>query len=241
MLVVFKRELKSYFATPLAAIFIILFLVLSGIFTFFLGDFFSWGQADLQPFFAFHPWLYLFFIPAISMRLWAEERKSGTIEVLLTLPFSITQVVFGKFLAAWIFTGLALALTFPMWLTVSYLGQPDHGVILASYIGSFLMAGAFIAIGSCFSAFTKNQVIAFVIGASISFTFVAIGSPLFLNFLGEWTPKIITDTFSGFSFLSHFNDITKGVIDLRDLVFFGSVIIVFLYINVFVVDHKKAV
>ncbi|MBU2089874.1 MAG: ABC transporter permease, partial [Alphaproteobacteria bacterium] len=162
---IFKRELASYFATPLAYIFIVIFLVLSATFTFFMGGFFDRGQADLQAFFSFHPWLYLFLTPAVAMRLWAEERKSGTLELLLTLPVSVTATVLGKFLAAWVFTGIALALTFPIWITVNYLGNPDNGVILASYIGSFLMAGAYLALGSALAATTQNQVIAFVLTA----------------------------------------------------------------------------
>lgn len=240
MLVVLKRELKSYFATPLAAIFIIIFLVMSGIFTFFLGDFFNSGQASLQTFFIFHPWLYLFFIPALSMRLWAEERKSGTIEVLMTLPIKAHEIVIGKFLAAWLFTGIALALTFPIWITVNYLGDPDNGVIFLSYVGSFLMAGGFVAVASCLSAFTKSQVISFVLGATFCFLFVAIGSPLILNFAGDWAPKFLLDMLAQFSFQNHFDAISRGVLDLRDLVFFASFISLFLFINAILVDLKKA-
>ena len=169
--VIVRRELVSYFATPLAYVFIVIFLAMAGSLAFFLGNFFDRGQADLQPFFTFHPWLYLVLIPALAMRLWAEERKSGTIELLLTLPISMTEAVIGKFLASWIFAGIALTLTFPFWITVNYLGHPDNGVILASYIASFLMAGAFLAIGACLSALTKNQVIAFVVTAAICFAF----------------------------------------------------------------------
>lgn len=240
MFVVFKRELRSYFATPLAAIFIIIFLVMAGIFTFFLGDFFAWGQASLGSFFMFHPWLYLFFIPAIAMKLWAEERKTGTIEVLLTLPISVADVVIGKFLAAWIFTGCALLLTFPMWISVNVLGHPDNGVILASYIGSFLMAGAFVSVGACMSSISKSQVIAFVLSATFCFLFVSIGTPLILGFLGDWVPKFVLDTVAGFSFSSHFESITRGVIDLGDAIFFASMIILFLFINVAIIDLKKA-
>jgi len=139
---IFKRELASYFLTPLAYIFIVIFLVLTATFTFFVGSFFESGQASLQGFFGFHPWLYLVLTPAVAMRRWAEERKSGTLELLLTLPVSIGSAVAGKFLAAWAFTTIALALTFPLWITVNYLGEPDNGVILASYIGSALLAGA---------------------------------------------------------------------------------------------------
>src|SRR6201985_581012 len=180
VLSVFRREFASYFATPIAFVFLIIFLFAMGVFTFYIGNFYATGVADLQPFFNFHPWLYLFLIPALSMRLWAEERKSGTIELFLTLPLTITQAVIGKFLAAWAFTGIALALTFPFWLTVNYLGDPDNGVILASYFGSFLMAGAFLAIGSAISAVTKNQVIAFVVSATVCFLFTAAGSAVVL-------------------------------------------------------------
>src|SRR5487761_1164892 len=162
VLTIFRREFASYFATPLAYVFIVIFLVLAGVLTFFLGDFFERGQADLRPFFMFHPWLYLVLIPALSMRLWAEERKSGTIELFLTLPIRIGEAVLGKFLAAWCFAGIALFLTFPFWITVNFLGHPDNGVILASYAASWLMAGAILAIGAAISASTKNQVVAFV-------------------------------------------------------------------------------
>ena len=157
---VFKRELAGYFATPVAYVFIVIFLFITGIFTFQLGNFYERGQADLRPFFDFHPWLYLFLIPSISMGLWATERKQGTIELLLTLPIPLGATVVGKFLAAWAFAGIALLMTFPMWITVNYLGKPDNGVIFAAYLGSFLMAGGFLAIGSASSALTRNQVIA---------------------------------------------------------------------------------
>lgn len=240
ILTVFRRELASYFATPLAYIFIVIFLVLAGALTFFVGSFFERGQADLQPFFNFHPWLYLVLIPALGMRLWAEERKSGTIELLLTLPISVGAVVVGKFLAAWAFAGIALALTFPFWVTVAWLGHPDNGVILASYIGSFLMAGGFLAVGSCLSALTKNQVIAFVITAAACFLFTVSGSAIVLGLFQNWAPQSLISTISSFSFLTHFQAIVKGVIDLRDAVFFASVIGVFLLANVVLVDLKKA-
>jgi ABC-2 type transport system permease protein len=238
--IIFRRELASYFATPLAYIFIVIFLVLAGALAFFLGNFFERGQADLQAFFTFHPWLYLVLIPALSMLLWAEERKSGTIELFLTLPISMAAAVIGKFLAAWIFAGIALALTFPFWLTVNYLGAPDNGVILASYLGSFLMAGAFLAIGACLSALTKNQVIAFVLGAAACFFFLMSGLNMVLAAFRGWTPQIVVDTRASFSFLTHFTSIIKGVIDLRDAVFFASVIGVFLMANVILVELKKA-
>jgi len=238
--VVFRRELASYFATPLAYVFIVIFLVMAGALTFYVGGFFERGQADLQAFFNFHPWLYLFLIPALSMRLWAEERKTGTIEMFLTLPITTAQAVLGKFLAAWVFTGIALALTFPFWITVNYLGSPDNGVILASYIGSFLMAGAFLAIGSAISAVTKNQVIAFVLSAVVCFLFTASGSPIVLGPVEGWVPGGLVQTIASMSFLSHFAAITRGVVDLRDLIFFGSVIGLFLFANTILVELKKA-
>ena len=238
--VIVRRELASYFATPLAYVFIVIFLVLAGALAFFVGNFFDRGQADLQPFFTFHPWLYLVLIPALAMRLWAEERKSGTIELLLTLPISMTEAVIGKFLASWVFAGIALVLTAPFWITVNYLGHPDNGVILASYIASFLMAGAFLAIGACLSALTKNQVIAFVVTAAVCFVFTVSGSPIVLGFIKGWAPEAVLGTVAGFSFLTHFNAIIRGVIDLRDAVFFLSVIGFFLYANAIIVDLKKA-
>jgi ABC-2 type transport system permease protein len=238
--VIVRRELASYFATPLAYVFIVIFLALAGSLAFFVGNFFDRGQADLQPFFTFHPWLYLVLIPALAMRLWAEERKSGTIELLLTLPISMTEAVIGKFLASWAFAGIALILTVPFWITVNYLGHPDNGVILASYIASFLMAGAFLAIGACLSALTKNQVIAFVVTAAVCFVFTVSGSPIVLGFIKGWAPEAVLATVAGFSFLTHFNAIIRGVIDLRDAVFFLSVIAFFLYANAIIVDLKKA-
>jgi ABC-2 type transport system permease protein len=237
---ILKRELGGYFATPVAYVFLVIFLGLAGTFTFYLGNFFERSQADLQPFFAFHPWLYLFLIPAISMRLWSEERRSGTIELFLTLPVSMGQAVAGKFLAAWAFTGIALVLTFPLWVTVNYLGTPDNGVILASYLGSFLMAGAFLAIGACVSAITKSQVIAFVISAALCFVFIVSGAPMVLNFFAGWAPQIVLDTVASFSFITHFNSISRGVIDLTDIVFFLSLIALFLFANAVLVDMKKA-
>jgi ABC-2 type transport system permease protein len=192
--VIFRRELASYFATPLAYVFIVIFLALAGALTFFLGNYFDRGQDDLVAFFSFHPWLYLVFIPALSMRLWAEERKSGTIELFLTLPISMGAAVLGKFLAAWVFAGIALLLTFPFWITANVLGSPDNGVILASYIGSFLMAGGYLAIGSALSALTKNQVIAFVITAAASFLFTVSGSPIVLGVFQSWAPESVLST-----------------------------------------------
>jgi len=238
--IIFKRELSSYFATPLAYVFILIFLVLSGVFTFYLGNFYEREQADLTPFFNFHPWLYLFLVPAVSMRLWSEERKSGSIELLMTLPVTQMEAIMGKFLAAWLFTGMALALTFPLWITVNYLGNPDNGVILASYIGSWLMAGGFLAIGSCMSAITKSQVIAFILCGITCLVFVLAGFPLVLNVFRGWAPTFFVDTLASLSFLTHFASVSKGVLSLRDMLYFLSLIIVWLFATSIVVEMKQA-
>lgn len=235
-----KRELGNYFGTPVAYVFIVIFLAMTGVFTFYLGGFYERGQADLRTFFMYHPWLYLFLIPALSMRLWSEERKSGTIELLMTLPVSTTDAVLGKFIAAWCFTSLSLVLTFPMWITVNYLGDPDNAVIFASYIGSLLMAGSFIAIGSCISAITKNQVIAFVIAVVVCFLFILSGFPLVLNFFIGWAPQAIVNAIASLSFLTHFDNIARGVIDLRDVIYFVSVMAFWLYATVVIIEMKKA-
>jgi ABC-2 type transport system permease protein len=238
--IIFRRELASYFATPVAYVFIVIFLLLAGWFTFYLGNFYERGQADLLPFFTFHPWLYLFLIPAVSMRLWAEERKSGSIELLMTLPVSLNQAVLGKFLAAWAFVGIALVLTFPVWITVNYLGDPDNGAIVAGYVGSFLMAGSFLAIGSCVSATTRNQVIAFILTVVVCLTLLLAGLPMVLDVLRAVLPQLLVDAVASLSFLTHFQAISKGVIDLRDLVYFGLMIGFWLYASAVVIDMKKA-
>ena len=238
--VIAKRELRSYFSTPLAYVYIVIFLALTGAFTFYIGQFFGRGQADLGSFFGYHPWLYLLLVPAVAMRLWAEERKTGTVEQLMTLPISTAQAVLGKFFAAWAFIGLALVLTFPMWITVNLLGDPDNGVVLASYLGSLVMAGAFLAIGSCISALTKNQVIAFIVSATVCFLFTMSGMALVLSFFQGWAPRALVDLVASLSFLTHFQAITKGVIDFRDLVFFLSMIVFWLGANVVIVDLKRA-
>ncbi len=236
----FERELRSYFSTPIAYVFIVIFLVLMGTFTCYLGGSYAQGQADLRAFFNFHPWLYLFLVPAISMRLWAEERKSGSIEMLLTLPVTPWQAVLGKYLAAWAFTAIALALTFPIWLTVNYLGQPDNGVILAAYVGSLLMAGGFLAIGACLSAATRNQVIAFVLSIVVCFGFLLSGFPFVLDLFSGWAPQVFIDGIASLSFLTHFSNISRGVIDIRDLVYFGLLIATFLYANTIILQWKQA-
>ena len=237
---VFRRELSGYFATPVAYVFIVIFLILTGVFTFQLGGFYERNQSDLRPFFDFHPWLYLFLIPAVSMRLWAEERKSGTIELLMTLPVSRAAAVLGKFLAAWAFCGVALVLTFPLWITVNYLGEPDNGSIFMGYVGSLLMAGGFLAIGACVSASTKSQVIAFIVSVVFCFGFLLAGFAPVTDFISGWAPQSVVETVSSFSFLTRFDSISKGVLDLRDMIFFASLIAVCLVMNSAILEAKKA-
>ncbi len=239
---VFRRELAGYFVTPVAYVFIIIFLVLAGVFTWDRGQggFFVHNQADLRAFFGFLPWLYLFLIPAISMRLWAEERKSGTIELLLTLPISQGGAVLGKYLAAWAFAGVALLLTFPIWITVNYLGDPDNGAILTGYLGAMLMAGGFLALGSLLSSMTKSQVIAFIITVVVCYAFLLAGFSPIIEFFRGWAPAVIVDAVASFSFLTRFESLSKGVIDLRDLIFFASLIAVCLVGTSAVLEAKKA-
>ena len=238
--IIFKREFASFFATPLAYVFLLIFLVLSSVFTFYLGGFYESGQANLNPFFNFHPWLYLFLVPALAMRMWAEERKSGTIELLMTLPITRFESVVGKFLAAWVFAGIALLLTFPMVLTVNYLGDPDNGAILTGYLGSWLLVGAYLSVGSCMSALAKNQVIAFILTVSLCFLFVVSGFSLVLDVFNGWAPQWLLDVVASFSFLTRFQAISKGVIDVRDLLYFLSFIAAWLMATAVVIDLKKA-
>ena len=238
--IILDREIKGYFRTPLASIFLLVFLALSSGMTFFLGRFFERDQADLTAFFSWHPWLFLVLMPAIGMRLWAEERRSGTIELLITLPVTNTQLVVGKFLASWFFTLIALIITMPIWITVNFLGDPDNNVILISYIGSWFMAGAFLSLTSCLSALTKNQVIAFIISSISGFILIMAGFNLVLSAVRSWSPNWITETISSMSFLSHFTRIQMGVFDLSTLVFFISMMILCLWINVQLVQLKKA-
>jgi ABC-2 type transport system permease protein len=237
---VLKRELSSYFLTPVAYVFIVIFLISANWLAFGVGVLYERGQADLSPFFTFHPWLFLFLVPALSMRLWAEERKSGSIELLMTLPLDPWQAVLGKFFAAWLFTALAIVLTFPIWITINYLGAPDNGAVLAAYIGSVLMAGGFLAVGSCLSATTKNQVIAFILSVIVCFVLLAAGYPFVLDAFSAWLPPTIVDGIASLGFLTHFDDISKGVIDLRDLVYFGLLIGTCLYANTLILGIKQA-
>ena len=238
-LTVARRELASYFATPVAYVFIVIFLVMSGALTFTVGGFFARGTAVLQPFFAFVPWLFLFLVPAITMRLWAEERRLGTIELLLTLPIPQWAAVLGKFLAAWAFCAIALALTFPLVITVNLLGNPDNGVIAAGYLGCIMVAGAYLAIGAAISALTKNQVIAFVLAVAVCFLFAAAGSPVVIEFLSRNTP-VLAEIARGLSVTDRLAGFSRGVIGLRDVIFFASFIGVWLFANAVAIDLRKA-
>jgi ABC-2 type transport system permease protein len=237
---VFRREFGAYFASPLAGIFLVIYLFLSGIFTFQLGAFYERGQADLRPFFQGQPWLYLFLVPALSMRLWAEDRRTGTIELLLTLPVSVRDLVLGKFLAAWAFACAALALTMPLWMTVGWLGNPDHGAILVGYLACALLSGALLALGAFLSAFTKNQVIAFVLCGVAGFLLMVTGFPIVLDFVSGWLPRVAVEAIGAMSALTHFDSMMRGVLDARDVLYFLSLTVAFLFLNGVVVEWKKA-
>ncbi len=239
-LVIARRELGGYFATPVAYVFIVIFLALAGALTFSAGNFFERGQADLVPLFSFLPWLFLLLTPAITMRLWAEERRTGTIETLLTLPLSTGAAVLGKFLAALVFAAIALALTFPFVITVNALGSPDNGVIAAGYVASLLVAACFLAVGGAMSALTRNQVIAFVLGAAVCFLFTLSGSPIVTDFFGARLPADLLAGLRRVALIERFNGIVRGVFSLRDLVFFLSFTGFWLFVTVQVVELKKA-
>lgn len=239
VMAVTRRELRSYFVTPVAYVFLVIFLVLSGILTFYAGDFYGRNQADLQPFFAMHPWLYLLLAPAVSMRIWAEESKGGTLELLLSLPLTLAQAMLGKFLAAWLFMGLGLLLTFPIVITVNYLGSPDNGVILAGYLGSWLMAGSFLAIGACLSAVTQSQVVAFILTMVVCFLLILAGQPQVMDFLQGSMPRRLLNALAHLSMLRHFEAIARGVLDLRDLLYFVLSIATWLTAGVLVLDLKR--
>jgi ABC-2 type transport system permease protein len=238
-LIVARRELGGYFATPVAAVFIVIFLVLQGVLTFNLGNFFARDQADLAPFFNFIPWVFLLLVPAITMRLWAEERRLGTIELLLTLPITQTQAVIGKFLAAWAFCAIALLLTFPFVITVNILGNPDNGVIATGYLGALLVAGSFLSIGAALSAATKNQVIAFVLGVAVCFLFAVASYPIVTEFLSQNTP-VLAEIARRLSVADRFQSFQRGIISARDLIFFASFIGFWLFVNTVIVEHRKA-
>jgi ABC-2 type transport system permease protein len=239
ILAITRRELGGYFATPVAVVFIVIFLVLQGVLTFNIGDFFDRNQADLVPFFGFLPWVFLLLVPAITMRLWAEERRLGTIELLLTLPVTQTQTVIGKFLAAWIFCAVALALTFPFVITVNILGNPDNGMIATGYLGALLVAAAFLSIGAALSALTKNQVIAFVLSVALCFVFAVASYPVVTDFLSRNAPAL-ANVARGMSVNDRFGDFTRGVITLSDVVYFVSFVVFFLALNTVILQARKA-
>jgi ABC-2 type transport system permease protein len=238
-IIIARRELAGYFATPVAVVFLVIFLALQGALTFNLGNFFERNQADLQPFFNFLPWVLLLLVPALTMRLWAEERRQGTIELLLTLPITQWQAVLGKFLAAWAFCLLALLLTFPFVVTVNYLGRPDNAVIATGYMGGFLVAGCFLALGSAISATTKNQVIAFVLAVAACFLVTVASTPLVTDFLARSMPTLATIA-RRVAVAERYQAMTRGVIGARDLLYFASFMLFFLFVNTVVVDHRRA-
>ncbi|MGH8617213.1 MAG: ABC transporter permease [Burkholderiales bacterium] len=219
-----KRELGGYFSSPVAYVFLVIFLLLTGFFTFTIGNFFERGEASLVSFFTWHPWLYLFLVPAVGMRLWSEERRLGTLELLLTMPVTTAQAIVGKFLASWIFLALALALTFPVWVTVNILGSPDNGVIFAGYIGSLLLAGSYLAIASMTSAMTRNQVVSFIVSVMICLFLILAGFTPVTDLLVRWASPWFVDIVASFSVMTHFDSFQRGVIELRDVAFFGSLI-----------------
>jgi len=240
VLAIARRELKGYFTTPIAYVFLAIFVALAGVFTFYVGQFFDRGVADLEPFFQYHLWLYLLLVPAIAMRLWAEDWRSGTIELLMTLPVSTAEAVIGKWLAGWAFLGLALLGTLPIWITVNILGEPDNRVIAAGYLGSFLIAGGFLAIGAAMSAASRNQVIGFVLGALVCFLFVMSGTNLVLGSLQGWAPEVLTAAVASLSALTHFSNMTRGLIGAADLIYVASLIVFWLFVNAVIIELGRA-
>jgi ABC-2 type transport system permease protein len=237
---ILTRELHGYFTSALAYVFIVIFLLLLGFFTFYVSNFFEVGQADLRGFFQWHPWVYLFLVPAVAMRLWSEERRLGTIELLMTMPVTVTQIILGKFLAAWLFIGIALALTFPMVLTVIYLGDPDLGTIFSAYVGSFLMAGAFLSVGGMTSALSRSQVVSFILAVVICLFFILAGFTPVTSVVSGWAPIWVVNLLSELSFLSHFLSLQRGVLDLTDVVYFVSIICFMLYLNGVIIQTRKS-
>ena len=221
---IMKRELGGYFTSPIAYVFLIIFLLLTGFFTFTIGNFFERGEASLVSFFTWHPWLYLFLVPAVGMRLWSEERRLGTMELLLTMPLTAWEAIVGKFLASWAFLALALALTFPVWITVNWLGSPDNGIIAAGYVGSLFLAGSYLAISCMTSAMTRNQVISFILSVVICLFFILAGYTPVTDLLVRFASPLVVDIIASFSVMTHFEGFQRGVIDLRDFLFFVSVI-----------------
>jgi ABC-2 type transport system permease protein len=237
---VMKRELGGYFTSPIAYVFLVIFLLLTGFFTFTVGNFFERGEASLVSFFTWHPWLYLFLVPAVGMRLWSEERRLGTLELLLTLPITTWQAIVGKFLASWVFLALALLLTFPVVITVNWLGDPDNGVIIAGYVGSLLLAGAYLAISCMTSAMTRNQVISFILSVMICLFLILAGYTPVTDLLTRFASPVVVQTVAAFSVMTHFEGFQRGVLDTRDIVFFASVIGFALFTTGVVIRNQRA-
>ena len=238
-LLIFRRELRSYFEAPLAYVFLVVFLMLTGFFTFAVSRFYEAGQADLRAFFFWHPWVYLLLVPAVSMRLWAEERRSGSIELLLTLPVTMAQTIAGKFLAAWLFLILAISLTFPLVLTTIYLGSPDSGVIIGGYLGSILLAGTYLSVGLLTSAMTRSQVISFVLALIICLFLLLAGWPPVTEMLVRWAPNWLVKGVAAFSVMPHYESIQRGVLDLRDVGYYASVMLVMLFATHLTIENRK--
>ena len=240
LVAILRREFAAYFATPLASVFLVTYLALAALFAFQVGGLYERGQADLRPLFQYMPWLALFLVSAVSMRLWAEERRQGTLELLLTLPCSTWSLVLGKFLAAWAFACVAIALTVPIWITVAWLGDPDHGAALAGYVASALLTGAFLAVGGFISSLTRNQVNAFVACAAACFLLLLAGYPVVLDFFAQWMPRRGVEAIAGMGALTHFDGIARGVVDLRDGAYFVSLTGALLWMTVISVESRKA-
>jgi ABC-2 type transport system permease protein len=235
-----RREIGQYFGSPVAYVFLVIFLLLAGILTFTFGAFFERGEASLASFFTWIPWLFLFLVPAVGMRMWAEERRAGTWELLLTMPVTAWQAILGKFLASWLFLALALALTFPFWLTVNWLGQPDNGVIVAGYVGCWLLGGAYLAITCMTSSFTRNQVVAFILAVVLCLLLILAGFTPITDMLGRYLSPDWVDAFATFGVMTHFDGFAKGVLGLRPLVYFGSLIGLALFVTAVVIRNRRA-
>jgi ABC-2 type transport system permease protein len=235
-----RRELAAYFESPVAYVFLVIFLLLAGFFTFTFGGFFERGEASLAAFFNWLPWLFLFLVPAAGMRLWSEERRLGTIELLLTMPVADWQAIVGKFLASWLFLVVALALTFPMVVTVNWLGDPDNGVILSGYVGAALLAGAYLAISCMTSAFTRNQVIAFILAVVICLLLILVGFSPLTDLLARWASPLVVETVTRFSVLTHYDGFQKGVLDSRGVLYFASIMAYALFVTGVVIRNHRA-
>ena len=237
---IMRRELKSYFESPVAYVFLVFFLVLLGFLTFVAGHYYEIGRADLRTFFFWQPWVYLLLVPAASMRLWAEERRSGTMELLLTLPVTLWQAVLGKFLAAWLFLALAIGLTFPIVITTAYLGDPDTGVVVGGYLGAILLAGTYLSVGALTSAMTRNQVVSFVVSLVVCLFLLIAGWPPVTDMLVRWAPNWLVEGVAAISVMPHYESMQKGVLDLRDLVYFASVMSLLLFATHVTLENRKS-